>query len=221
MVSSRQDRGMRRSERMTSVLGLLLVVSAAALAVGAAGVGHAPRAEPPASAAERVPEDLLWPWVASCGAGVRTPLVGVSYDDDGVVDISIGVLDPDAPYGTILMEESDQPAVDEAASQQIEECLSAHRALGTPDNYRQATAAERLLLHDWTARWQAPCLRGHGYVFDIPDITHFQNPHEVWWFLLSTQDWSDVDELDFESLLDARLACQPVPPFLAAEGVYW
>jgi hypothetical protein len=211
---------MRRSERMRTIVGAV-IVAAAALAVGAALAGHAPHAAASASADDRVPDDLFWPWVASCGVGVRTPLITASYDENGVVDVSVGVLDPDAPYGTALVDENDRPVVDEATSQEIEACLSAHRAVGTPDNYREATSAERLLLFEWTARWQAPCLRAHGYDFDIPDVEHFLNPHEVWWFLLSTYDWVDDDDLDFEQMLDARLSCDPVPPFLAAEGVYW
>lgn len=211
---------MRRSERITRVLGLVLVVSAV-VAISTVLVTHAPHGTAPAHADDRVPEDLFWPWVASCGAGIRTPIVSFGSDADGFVEVEVGTLDPDAPYGTPLMDEAGRLVVDEAASQWVEECLSAHRVAESPRDYRQATAGERLLLYDWTARWQAPCLRGHGYVFDIPDVAHFQNPHEVWWFLLSTQDWADADELDFESLLDARLACQPVPPFLAAEGVYW
>jgi hypothetical protein len=131
------------------------------------------------------------------------------------------MLDPDAPYGTPLTDENGNAVVDDAASQAINSCLSAHRLAPAPRTYREGTAAERLLLYEWTARWQAPCLRAHGYEFDIPDVERFLHPHEVWWFLLSTYDWVDDDDLDFEQMLDARLSCDPVPPFLAAEGVYW
>lgn len=210
---------MRRSERITMVRGLVLV-GVVIVAVSGALVAHAPRGTAP-QAHDRVPEDLFWPWAASCGAGIRSPLISFGSDADGRVEVEVGTLDPDAPYGTPLLDETGRPVVDEAASQQVGECLSAHRAAERPRSYRQSTAAERLLLYDWTARWQAPCLRGHGYDFDIPDVTRFQNPHEVWWFLLSTEDWTDSDEFDFESLLEARLACEPMPPFLAAEGVAW
>ncbi len=211
---------MRHSERMRAVTGAV-VVAAVAVAVAVGLAGHAPHAVTPASADDRVPEDLFWPWVASCGVDIRRPLVSVGYNEDGVVDLSVGMLDPDAPYGTPLTDENGNAVVDDAASQAINSCLSAHRLAPAPRTYREGTSAERLLLYEWTARWQAPCLRAHGYEFDIPDVEHFLHPHEVWWFLLSTHDWIDDDDLDFEQMLDARLSCDPVPPFLAAEGVYW
>lgn len=211
---------MRHSERMRAVTGAV-VVAAVAVAVAVGLAGHAPHAVTPASADDRVPEDLFWPWVASCGVDIRRPLVSMGYNEDGVVDISVGMLDPDAPYGTPLTDENGNAVVDDAASQAINSCLSAHRLAPAPRTYREGTSAERLLLYEWTARWQAPCLRAHGYEFDIPDVEHFLHPHEVWWFLLSTHDWIDDDDLDFEQMLDARLSCDPVPPFLAAEGVYW
>lgn len=217
---------MRRGERMKRVrhpwaLAGWCAVVALAVATGVGLASHAPAEVAPARADDRVPEDMLWPWVNSCGAGPSAPVVGITVDADGAIDLSIGVQDPEAPYGTPLMDENDRPVVDEAASQEIEECLSAHRVGERPSNYRQATPAERIMLHDWTARWQAPCLRGHGYDFDIPDLAHFVNPHEVGWFLMATRNWSEEEDLDFERVLDARLACEPVPPFLAAEGVYW
>lgn len=197
------------------------VVVATAIATGLVLAGHTSSRAAPASADDRVPEDLFWPWVASCGVDIRRPLVSMGYNEDGVVDLSVGMLDPDAPYGTPLTDENGNAVVDDAASQAINSCLSAHRLAPAPRTYREGTSAERLLLYEWTARWQAPCLRAHGYEFDIPDVEHFLHPHEVWWFLLSTHDWIDDDDLDFEQMLDARLSCDPVPPFLAAEGVYW
>lgn len=211
---------MRHSERMRTVAGAV-VVAAVAIAVAVGLAGHTSSRAAPASADDRVPEDLFWPWVASCGVDIRRPLVSVGYNEDGVVDLSVGMLDPDAPYGTPLTDENGNAVVDDAASQAINSCLSAHRLAPAPRTYREGTAAERLLLYEWTARWQAPCLRAHGYEFDIPDVERFLHPHEVWWFLLSTYDWIDDDDLDFEQMLDARLSCDPVPPFLAAEGVYW
>jgi hypothetical protein len=205
---------------MRTVAGAV-VVAAVAVAVAVGLASHAPHAAAPASADDRVPEDLFWPWVASCGVDIRRPLVSVGYNEDGVVDLSVGMLDPDAPYGTPLTDENGNAVVDDAATQAINSCLSAHRLAPAPRTYREGTAAERLLLYEWTARWQAPCLRAHGYEFDIPDVERFLHPHEVWWFLLSTYDWIDDDDLDFEQMLDARLSCDPVPPFLAAEGVYW
>lgn len=211
---------MRHSERMRTVAGAV-VVAAVAIAVAVGLAGHTSSRAAPASADDRVPEDLFWPWVASCGVDIRKPVVSVGYNEDGVVDLSVGMLDPDAPYGTPLTDENGNAVVDDAASQAINSCLSAHRLAPAPRTYREGTAAERLLLYEWTARWQAPCLRAHGYEFDIPGVEHFLHPHEVWWFLLSTYDWIDDDDLDFEQMLDARLSCDPVPPFLAAEGVYW
>lgn len=211
---------MRHSERMRTVAGAV-VVAAVAIAVAVGLAGHTSSRAAPASADDRVPEDLFWPWVASCGVDIRKPVVSVGYNEDGVVDLSVGMLDPDAPYGTPLTDENGNAVVDDAASQAINSCLSAHRLAPAPRTYREGTAAERLLLYEWTARWQAPCLRAHGYEFDIPDVERFLHPHEVWWFLLSTYDWIDDDDLDFEQMLDARLSCDPVPPFLAAEGVYW
>src|SRR5690606_6083959 len=157
-ANSRQDERMRHSERMRAVTGAV-VVAAVAVAVAVGLAGHAPHAVTPASADDRVPEDLFWPWVASCGVDIRRPLVSMGYNEDGVVDISVGMLDPDAPYGTPLTDENGNAVVDAAASQAINSCLSAHRLAPAPRTYREGTAAERLLLYEWTARWQAPCLR--------------------------------------------------------------
>jgi hypothetical protein len=133
------------------------------------------------------------------------------------VDLTVAVLDPDAPYGTPLLDEHGEAVVDEAASRAIEECLSARR-LEVPTNYRHATAAERLLIYDWTVRWQAPCVVARDFGVDVPPFEHFVAPDRAPWFLLSNRDWL-AEEYDFDAVLAARRACEPVPPFLA--GVGW
>ena len=108
---------MRRSERITMVRGLVLV-GVVIVAVSGALVAHAPRGTAP-QAHDRVPEDLFWPWAASCGAGIRSPLISFGSDADGRVEVEVGTLDPDAPYGTPLLDETGRPVVDEAASQPL------------------------------------------------------------------------------------------------------
>lgn len=209
---------MRRSERWTAVAGAVLIVAASAAALAALTV-HGAATRDVVAADDRVPEDLFWPWVLSCQGGATTPIVNVTYDPQGAVDLTVAVLDPDAPYGTPLLDERGDAIVDEEASRAIEECLSTRR-LEVPARYRPASPAERLLIYDWAVRWQAPCLDARGFVVDVPPVDGFVGPDQVPWFLLSNRDWF-AEEYDFDAVLAARHACEPVPPFLAADGVGW
>jgi len=44
------------------------------------------------------------------------------------------------------------------------------------------------------------------------------------WYLLQQYLWSeqvDLATVDFDQVIEARLACPPMPPFLADQGVGW
>jgi len=198
----------------TTITAFSLVVVVTVLVINGTQVSSPPSTD------DRVPEDLFWPWMYSCSVGTSLPLLNVSYDTEGRVDVSVGVLDPDAPYGTPLADENGDYVVDEGASRAVEECLSAHRFDIPPGSYREATAAERLLIYDWTVRWQAPCLEARDFGGPIPPFENFLDPHQAPWHLISNRDWFS-EEFDFDAALAARHACEPLPPFLAADGVGW
>jgi hypothetical protein len=205
--------------RARTIVGTAITAFSLAVAVTVLVVGGIQRPEPVVPD-DRVPDDLFWPWMLSCSVGTSLPLLNVSYDADGLVDVDVGALDPDAPYGTPLADENGDYVVNERASLAVEECLSAHRFDVSSGSYREATEAERLLLYDWTVRWQAPCLEARDLGAPIPSFEDFLDPHQAPWHLISNRDWFS-EEFDFDAALAARHACEPLPPFLAADGVGW
>ena len=208
---------MRRPARAWTVEGAI-ACAAATLLLAIGLTAHALNPVPPPRIEDRVPQDLLWPLILSCNAGSIGPIVNLSYDQAGRIDISVGIFD-DRAAGSIIMVD-DRPAVDEAASARLRECLSSYR-LETRAADVRATSAERLLIYDWTMRWEAPCLSGHGFPSRVPDVSAFIDTHQAPWYLLTaTREWQ-AGEFDVDRLLAARRACAPVPPFLAAKGVGW
>jgi hypothetical protein len=196
------------------VVGVCAVAVAATLAVHGAHESHAGGLEVPL-----VPEDLLWPLVLSCGAGAVTPIVGITADGDGRLELDVGTIDEERGDGSLLVDDDGIPVVDEEQSRRMDECTSAYRVDLSRD-YRSATDAERLLIYDWAVEWQAPCLEAHGYEVTVRPYSSFVDRDSIAWFLLSDRDWVQ-EQYDFDDVLAARLACPPVPPFLAADGVGW
>jgi len=214
---ARQNVSVRRGERITARTGGVAVVAAAVLACGALIVqGAAPVTPRPVE--DEVPEEIFWPLVNSCTAASEGPLVGVLFDQDGAILPDVGY--SDAENG-IRTDAQGIPVVDEAASARLRGCLSSYRVQFSPRNARQSTAGERLLIYRWTATWQVPCLSAHGIRSTTPPPAQMLDPQSsAPWLLLASRDWVP-GSYDFDAVLAARRACDPIPPFLTADGVYW
>jgi hypothetical protein len=199
---------MRRRMPVVAVLGAFAALAAGTLA---AIVAVSPQPEPRAVDEDpMIPADLTWAWISDCVPWPNTVNFGVtafSIDDEGVATLELGFAD-----------EAGEITVDPERTAAANACVQARRvdpAIGT----RPATEAERALIYDWTVRWQGPCLASRG--FDVrPALRRdFLDAHQVAWFLLDR--YSDNSFIPFDTMLEARLACSPMPPYLTADGVGW
>ena len=157
-----------------------------------------------------IPADLTWAWVSNCVPWPNTVNFGLtafSIDGDGTATVELGFAD-----------EAGEITVDVERTAEANACVQARR-VDPAAATRSATAGERALIYDWTIRWQAPCLASRGFEVGPALRRDFLDSHQVAWFLLDR--YSDNRLIPFETLLEARLACSPMPPFLTAEGVGW
>lgn len=199
---------MRRRMPVVAVLGAFGALAAGTLAViVAASAQPSPRAVDPDAV---IPADLTWAWVSSCVPWPNTVNFGLtafSVDEEGTATLELGFAD-----------EAGEITVDPERTAAANACVQARR-VDPGVATRSATEGERALIYDWTLRWQAPCLAVRG--FDVrPALRRdFLDAHQVTWFLLDRYSGNDL--IPFDTLLEARLSCSPMPPFLSAEGVGW
>lgn len=193
---------------VVAVLGAVAAVAAGTLAA-VVTVGAQPDARAVAADAV-IPADLTWAWVSSCVPWPNTVNFGLtafSIDEDGRATLELGFADDEGEI-----------TVDPERTAEANACVQARRvdpAVGT----RPATEAERALIYDWTIRWQAPCLASRGFEVGPAQRRDFLDAHQVAWFLLDR--YSENRQIPFGTLLEARLACAPMPPYLSADGVGW
>lgn len=204
---------MRRVRRgAAAIAGAILVASVVAAATLLAI--HAAAPNPRAASDDRVPLDLSWMWVREClpDGGVGWLVVSGMQDSEGVATVQLVPFDGTQPE----FDENGDVVVDAQTTAEVNACL-AQRTFEPFRSDRQARPAERLLLVGWVAGWEAPCLRARGFDVETPAVAALLDEQQVSWFLLDQQDWA----VDFDTLLAARRACAPVPPFLADRGVGW
>jgi len=136
-----------------------------------------------------------------------------STDGQGVLTIELGSVDDE---GTM--------DVDEQATAIVGACVASRNVEPDDGIYRPATKAERLTLHDWALRQQQPCLAARGIETEVAPIADFLAEDRIPWYLLEQYIWSGpngIVDVDFDVLLEARLACPPMPAYLAEQGVGW
>lgn len=207
---------MRRRSHLVAALAAGGVV---ALCVGVPGVAMAmasPRSSPVPIEQAAIPEDMVWSWVSQCveqaGLGPNFGTTSFSVNADGVMTAEFGTWDDE---GNVIP--------DDAATALVSGCIGSRTMIPMNDTWRQTTLAERLAIYDWTIREQHPCLAVRGIEVRVPPLQEFLREDAVPWYLLQQYMWSASGGLvdDFDVLLEARLACPPVPASLAARGVGW
>jgi len=157
-----------------------------------------------------VPADLTWAWVTNCIDVYDTSGLGVtsfSIDEDGTATVGLGYLEEDGEF---------RDALDRTA--EANACIGARR-IDPGRSVRPPTQAERATIYDWAVRWQLPCLASRGFDVRVAPRAEFLDPSTSPWFLLDA--YAGDSHISFDTLLEARLACPPVPPYLSAEGVLW
>jgi len=208
---------MRR--RTPFALAALAAGAVVALCVGAVGVSLAnsdPGESPGSAETSRIPTDLVWRWVVHCMQphGETSSAVPLSYSlgADGALSVEFGWVD-DHGHAT----------VDPRMAAATKECIEEKKVEASPVG-RSPTQAERLVLYDWTLERQQPCLAERGMYALIPPRADFLDEQTAPWYLLNEYSSSQQARgigLDFDTLLRARLACPPIPAYLAAQGVGW
>lgn len=193
---------------VVAVLGAFTALAAGTLAcVIAAGAQPEPREFDQGTV---IPADLTWAWVSNCVPWPNTVNFGLtafSIDADGTATAELGFAD-----------EFGQITVDPERTAEANACIQVRR-VDPAAVMRPATEGERALIYDWTIRWQAPCLAARGFDVHPARRSDFLDAHQVTWFLLDR--YSDNRLIPFDTLLEARLSCSPMPPFLSAQGVSW
>lgn len=211
-----QNVGMRRRSQLVAALAAGGIVAVCAVVPGVAMAAASPRADAAPIEDARIPDDMVWPWVSQCieqvGLGPNYGTTSFTVDPDGVMTAEFGTWDDE---GVVIP--------DEAATAAVGPCISSRKTVPMDDSWHQATLAERVAIYDWTVREQQPCLAVRGIDVRLPPFEEFLRQDSVPWYLLQQYMWTTSGGLvdDFDVLLEARLACPPVPAYLAARGVGW
>jgi hypothetical protein len=207
---------MRRRPHFLAALGAGGVVVLSVAVVGFAVAAVSPRSAPIPVEEAPIPEDMVWPWISHCigQTGIdynRYSTTYFSVDGEGTLDIEFGTVDQEGAVTT-----------DEEVTALVGGCVESRR-LETEFNRsrRMPTDAERLQIYDWAVRLQEPCLAAHRFPATPHPLADYMNHDLMPWYLLQERIWTDTGGLvdDFDVLLEARLACPPLPAFLAAQGV--
>jgi len=208
---------MRRRPRLLAALGAgALVALSSTFVVVAVAVAAPEPAGPTVVDDTPVPPDFLWPWVMWCERDVGLPpgssMASFGVDDDGTVAIEYGFVD----------EEGSIEAIDEPLTERIGACIGSRRIAMDGRVSRRADDSIRLAVYDWAVRQQQPCLAAHGIKLSVPPLEEFLGQDSMPWYLLDQYIWTRSGEpldIEFDALLEARLACPPFPPYLRDEGL--
>ena len=191
-----------------AVLGVFAAISVAA-AGWIAVVGAEPRAAVPGRTVV-IPADMTWAWVTNCIDVYDTSGLGLTsftIDADGTATVGLGYPEEGGGF---------RDAPDRTA--EANACIGARRIEPTRAA-RPATQAERAVIYDWAVRWQLPCLTSRGFDVHVAPRREFLDAETSPWFLLDA--YAGDSFIPFDTLLEARLSCPPLPPYLSAEGVIW
>lgn len=192
--------------RLGTILGALAAFAICATATGIVVAGAL--ASPPREATsvdDTIPFDLGYAWAISClPDGVRL---------SAATSFLIGANGALTAEVVVVTEQG--VTIDTAATEATNDCLAAAK-LGPDERRRGAKYAERSVIYDWARQWEVPCLSAHGVEVALPERSAFFGDGPTQWNLLDQRL-----DLDFGTLLAARRACPPLPPFLADDGVGW
>lgn len=207
---------MRRSQLVAALAATGIVALCLATIGGAvASAGARGQVERPDEA--RLPVDLVWTWLNTCqitAIGEHASATGYSTmttDADGLITVQYGTVDERGAF-----------ILDEGRSAAVNTCLATRLVEPGSPSYGSVSSghpsdAQGLALYDWAVRYQQPCLASRGITTTVPPLEQFIDEDSVPWYLLDQYIWSSdrgrVD-LDFDALLEARLACPPSPTYL-------
>jgi len=143
---------MRRGERITSIVGAVLVAVAASASIAVLAV-HGGRAARVSTSSAGIPSDLAWDVYDACQSTLEAPA-------DGAFSVSFreGVIQLER------IESSDDPARVAAFRDAVNDCLDDFRFAGEAfGGYVELAApAERLLAYGVARTWLSPCISGHA-----------------------------------------------------------
>jgi hypothetical protein len=189
-----------------------------ALCVGVilgASVGVDPRVGAASADLSRMPSDLVWRWILHCvqNPGVDRSVVALDYTvgTEGELAVEFGWSD-----------ELGHVTVDPRTAAATKQCIEERSVDPTTIVSRAPTQAERLTLYSWAVERQQPCLAARGMNVWVASPEDFLDEHVAPWYLLDRYVASQAERglgVDFDTLLEARLACPPMPAYLAAQGV--
>jgi hypothetical protein len=209
---------MRR--RISLAVAALAASGVVALCVGAvlgASAGADPRPAAASADLSRMPSDLVWRWVLHCAQspGVDSSVVALDYTVGAGGELAV-------EFG--WSDELGHVTVDPRTAAATKSCIEERTVDPATIVTRMPTPAERLLLYTWAVERQRPCLADRGMNVPVASPGDFLDVHKAPWYLLDGYAESQADRglgVDFDTLLGARLACPPMPAFLAAQGVGW
>lgn len=188
-----------------AAVGMSAAIAVCATAVGVVVSRVAPPAPPRVQAVDdTIPRDLAYTWAIGC-IPPGLPLSSATsflLSDSGTLTAEVVIV---TDQGVTVQPE---------ATATTNACLRG-RVLGPDQARRGAKPAERSLIYSWARDWEVPCLAAHGAEVTLPPRSAFFGNATAWNLLDQRPD------LGIDTLLAARRACPPLPPFLAAEGVGW
>lgn len=207
--------------RRTSVAAAALAAGGVvALCVGAVlgvAVGADRRVDAPSADLSRMPSDLVWRWILHCvqTPGVDPSVVALEYSvgTEGELAVQFGWSD-----------ELGHVTVDPRTTAATKHCIEERSVDPASIVTRTPSQAERLVLYTWAVERQQPCLAQRGMNVPVASPGDFLDEHAAPWYLLDLYAESQAERglgVDFDTLLEARLACPPIPAYLAAQGVGW
>ena len=180
------------------------------------------QATTPADASAReavVPTDIVGHLIGACielipGEGQGTSfLYNFEITPEGEAIGSVGEVESVNDDGSIST-----MIDDEALTAVVNECFASYGRVETRDDWHLPTRGERLLIYDWTLRWEAPCLQAHGIEFGLPPYASFVEDEQGFPSYILANTGADAGT-DFSTILAARIDCEPIPPFLRKAGV--
>jgi hypothetical protein len=196
---------MRRSERLTAVVGVVLVAGTALAAVAMLTTHGAASAEPAAADNDGLlSTDLSWAWFETCRAETMQS-TGFSY----------GMKQNEAGLMTATITDSIGPQIDEAEltarEEELNACLATRRFASWQVDVAQWSEREpagRLLLYEVDARWTHPCLLARDLHPNAPDLGAYVGSDWMpWTSIYNTLGHIDGSMIPFDDLVEARRAC--------------
>ena len=192
---------MRRSERVTAVVGAALLAGAViASTVGL--LAHGSRAVAASQRPALIPADVGWALFSAC-----------SLSEDGEPLMLEGAMSVAVVDERMRVEVIDSPATPEEVrsyEDTVNSCLDGYPTEDPAANDYSGNSlgshGERLLAYEVARRWLLPCLAGHDQLPQrIPTLADYLADGHVPWYEYYSYD----GQTSFDAFLEARYVCGP------------